>query len=366
MILIDPQRGVTLLSLLGAVAALSVERGTKSCTLPDRLALTGNSHITIRLSMEEKAGSLHASASFSVEGKHADLSGFSCDDACRLLEEQGSHKPLEKDDAIDFIRALHRMEAESGKPGDVLSWPERALSAFSFFRIFNELDMPMESLPAGIGTERNEGVVSIASEYRIPLKGIPSNGTRTTTSGLLILARSVIFREALPSFIPIRQAQGTDPEGGCVRAILTHESPEEEVWIAEASLDDATGEEMGRALEEIQSVSLEAHILQGMGKKGRPLFILRALASSEQLDEVLDRFFRDTPTIGVRYWPVGRTRMHRETKEGQLVVDGISLPTRIKISRLGEVIRGKAESDDIGRHLYGTSSRKDKKRKKRK
>ena len=364
MILIDPQRGVTLLSLLGAVGGLSVERGTKSCTLPDRLALTGNGFITIQLAMEEKGGSLHASASFAVEGKQADLSGFSCEDACRLLEEQGSHKPLEKDDAIDFIRALHQMEAESGKAGDVMSWPERALSAFSFFRIFNEHDMPVESLPAGIGTEENEGVVSIASEYRIPLKGIPSNETRTTTSGLMILARSVIFRETLPSFIPIRQALGTDPEGGCVRAIMTHESPEEEVWIAEASLDDATGEEMGMALEEIQSVSLEAHLLQGLGKKGRPLFILRALASSEQLDEVLDRFFRDTPTIGVRYWPVGRTRMHRETKEGQLVVDGISLPTRVKISRLGEIIKGKAEADDIGRHLYGASRKKDKKRKK--
>jgi hypothetical protein len=55
--------------------------------------------------------------------------------------------------------------------------------------------------------------------------------------------------------------------------------------------------------------------------------------------------------------------MHRETKEGQLVVDGISLPTRIKISRLGDVIRGKAESDDIGRHLYGASRKKGKKRK---
>lgn len=362
MILIDPQRGVTLLSLLGAVGALSVARGTNSCTLPDHLALPGNAVITMRLAMEEKAGTLHASASSTVEGEHADLSGFSCEDACRLLEEQGSHKPLEKDDAIDFVRALHRMEAESGKAGDVLSWPERALSAFSFFRIFNELDMSVESLPAGIGTEENEGVISIASEFRIPLKGIPSNGSRTTTSGLLILARSVIFRETLPSFIPIRQAQGTDPEGGCVRAILTRENPEEEIWIAEASMDDATGEEMGRALEQIQSVSLEAHILQGMGKKGRPLFILRALADSEQLDEVLDRFFRDTPTIGVRYWPVGRTRMRRETKEGQLLVDGISLPTRIKISRLGDIIRGKAEADDMGKHLYGISPKKGKKR----
>jgi len=362
MILIDPQRGATLLSLVGAVAALSTAPETKSCSLPERLVLPGKAVIGISLVMEQKAGSLHASASFTFEGKDSDLSGFSCEDACLLLKEQGSHKPLEKDDAIGFIRALHRMEAESGKAGDVLSWPERALSAFSFFRIFNELDMTVESLPAGIGTEGNEDVISIASEYRIPLKGIPSIGTRTTTSGLLILARSVIFRETLPSFIPIRQALGTDPEGGCVRAILTDNSSKEEIWIVEASMDDATGEEIGRALEQIQSVSLEAHILQGMGKKGRPLFILRALAASEQLDDVLDRFFRDTPTIGVRYWPVGRTRMRRETKEGQLVVDGISLPTRIKISRLGEIIRGKAEADDMGTHLYGTSLKKGKKR----
>ncbi|KUK61694.1 MAG: Uncharacterized protein XD83_0925, partial [Synergistales bacterium 57_84] len=128
MILIDPQRGVTLLSLLGAVAALSAATGTKSCTLPDRLGLTGNAFITIRLAMEEKAGSLHASASFASEGDPADLSGFSCEDACRLLEEQGAYDPLAKDDAVSFIGALHRVEVESGKINDDLSWPERALS----------------------------------------------------------------------------------------------------------------------------------------------------------------------------------------------------------------------------------------------
>ena len=107
----------------------------------------------------------------------------------------------------------------------------------------------------------------------------------------------------------------------------------------EASLDDATGEEMGRSLEVLQEVSLEAHILQGLGKKGRPLFILRALVLVENLDEVLDRFFRDTPTIGVRYWPVEREKMTREIKEGDLVVDDLRLPVRIKISRFGDILK---------------------------
>ncbi len=73
---------------------------------------------------------------------------------------------------------------------------------------------------------------------RVPLKGILSNETRTTVSGLLMLARVAVFKENLPSFIPMDQAQGSDPEGGCVRTILTHESPEEEIWIAEASMDE--------------------------------------------------------------------------------------------------------------------------------
>jgi|GEM_PF-6862900 len=96
MILIDPQRGATLLSLVGAVAALSTAPETKSCSLPERLVLPGKAVIGISLVMEQKAGSLHASASFTFEGKDSDLSGFSCEDACLLLKEQGSHKPLGK------------------------------------------------------------------------------------------------------------------------------------------------------------------------------------------------------------------------------------------------------------------------------
>jgi hypothetical protein len=51
MILIDPQRGATLLSLVGAVAALSTAPETKSCSLPERLVLPGKAVIGISLVM---------------------------------------------------------------------------------------------------------------------------------------------------------------------------------------------------------------------------------------------------------------------------------------------------------------------------
>jgi hypothetical protein len=45
--------------------------------------------------------------------------------------------------------------------------------------------------------------------------------------------------------------------------------------------------------------------------------------------------------------------MTREIKEGDLVVDGLKLPVRIKISRFGDILKGKAEADDVSEHLYG-------------
>jgi len=51
--------------------------------------------------------------------------------------------------------------------------------------------------------------------------------------------------------------------------------------------------------------------------------------------------------------------MTREIKEGDLVVDDLRLPVRIKISRLGDILKGKAEADDVAEHLYGRPEEKD-------
>jgi hypothetical protein len=141
-----------------------------------------------------------------------------------------------------------------------------------------------------------------------------------------------------------------EPGKSTMRGMIVTEEEHEQLWLLEAALDDATGEEMGLAVEILQEASLEAHIVQALGKKGRPLFLLRVLARDDQLEEVLQRYFRDTPTIGVRYWPVGRMKMERHVEKGELVTDGYRLPTRVKISRLGDIAKGKAEWDDLG-HL---------------
>jgi hypothetical protein len=159
----------------------------------------------------------------------------------------------------------------------------------------------------------------------------------------------------MPSVIPGGVVRAAEAGKCTVRGMVVTEEESEDLWLLEAALDDATGEEMGLAIEILQEVSLETHIIQALGKKGRPLYLLRVLARDDQIDEVLQRYFRDTPTIGVRYWPVGRMKMERHVERGELITEGYRLPTRVKISRLGDIAKGKAEWDDLGRLLKGKS-----------
>jgi uncharacterized protein (DUF111 family) len=105
-----------------------------------------------------------------------------------------------------------------------------------------------------------------------------------------------------------------------------------------------TGEEMGRVLALLQEVALESHLVQALGKKGRPLFLLRVLARREHFDSVADLLFGETSTIGFRYWPVGRRKMEYTVERRPM--KGEERFVRVKISRLGDVTKEKVEFDD--------------------
>ena len=235
------------------------------------------------------------------------------------------------------------------------------------FLLLESLGNPvLRSLPVrlGSGTVRcahgvypvpPPAVAEIAARCQIPVEGGPVEGELATPTGMALLASAATFSRALPSLIPRKIGYGAGQRDLAVpnvlRGVEANDNEDETVWMVEASLDDATGEEMGRALERLQEVSLETHLLSGMGKKGRPLFLLRVVAREEQLPGVRDRLLGETPTLGVRSWPVARTRMSREVCSREITVDGEPLPVRVKISRLGDVEKRKLEADDVPRLL---------------
>ncbi|HOD74170.1 MAG TPA: nickel pincer cofactor biosynthesis protein LarC [Candidatus Bipolaricaulis anaerobius] len=242
---------------------------------------------------------------------------------------------------------------------------DTVVDVLGFFLLLESLGNPaLRSLPVRLGRGSVRcahglypvpppAVAEIAARCHIPVEGGPVEGELATPTGMALLASAATFSPSLPSLIPRRIGYGAGQRDLAVpnvlRGVWADDGEDEAVWVVEASLDDATGEEMGRALERLQEVSLEAHLLSGVGKKGRPLFVLRVVAREEELSRVRDRLLEETPTLGVRSWPVARTRMAREVRPLEVTVDGEPLPVRVKISRLGDVEKRKVEADDVAR-----------------
>ena len=141
----------------------------------------------------------------------------------------------------------------------------------------------------------------------------------TPTGAALVKALS---RGHLPpaGFVPRRTGVGAgDHPGGklpnVVRLILgdvgASSSPSDAVLL-ETNLDDATGQEIGHAIEKaLASGALDAWAVPCVMKKGRPGVVLSVLAEPATASVLEDLIFRETPTLGVRRRAVERRVLPR-------------------------------------------------------
>jgi pyridinium-3,5-bisthiocarboxylic acid mononucleotide nickel chelatase len=82
--------------------------------------------------------------------------------------------------------------------------------------------------------------------------------------------------------------------------------------VIEANVDDATGELMGAAIEAVLAAgALDVWTAPVTMKKGRPAWVLGAIAALDRADDVAHAVLRETTTIGVRRYPVSRIERPR-------------------------------------------------------
>lgn len=83
--------------------------------------------------------------------------------------------------------------------------------------------------------------------------------------------------------------------------------------VIECQIDDMTGEALGYTMERLisQSNILDAFYTSIHMKKNRPGVLLTVLVEKENLEETIKFIFESTTTLGVRYYPVNRTILHR-------------------------------------------------------
>ena len=120
---------------------------------------------------------------------------------------------------------------------------------------------------------------------------------------------------------------------------------QDNIILLETNLDNATGEQLGYAMERLFAAgALDVWHTPVQMKKNRPGVILSALGPAELESALAEVFLRDTPTLGVRVRPVGRYVAERDT----VVADTEYGPIRVKRKWLaGEIVSAAAEYDDV-------------------
>jgi uncharacterized protein (DUF111 family) len=104
------------------------------------------------------------------------------------------------------------------------------------------------------------------------------------------------------------------------------------VFIVEATVDDASPQLLAHFLERaFEEGALDATLSPVVMKKNRLGTKLSLLVGADRMDALVEAVFRETTSIGVRYYPVGRRVLEREFRTVR--VDGEKIG--IKIAALG-------------------------------
>ncbi len=122
---------------------------------------------------------------------------------------------------------------------------------------------------------------------------------------------------------------------------------QDNVVLLETNLDNATGEQLGFAMERLfEAGAFDVWHTPIQMKKNRPGVLLSALGPAALESRLAEVFLRDTPTLGVRVRPVGRYVADRDT----VTVETEYGPMRVKRKWLaGEVVSAAPEYEDVAR-----------------
>jgi uncharacterized protein (TIGR00299 family) protein len=220
--------------------------------------------------------------------------------------------------------------------------------------------------PLNVGAGRVEaahGVMPVPAPATAELlRGVPAYSTGIerellTPTGAAIVTTLVRQFGPLPAMKVDRIAYGAGTadlpgQANVLRMFIGESAPsamahDETIAIIEASVDDMNPQVYAyfaeRALE-LGALDVTSAPLQM--KKGRPGQLITALAPPERADALVELFFRETTTIGVRTWEARRRVLARE----MVRVETPYGPVQVKVARMnGRVLNAAPEFEECRR-----------------
>lgn len=206
----------------------------------------------------------------------------------------------------------------------------------------------------GSGTVKTQhGVLPVPAPATADiLTGVPTfkgnePGEKTTPTGAAIL-RYLNPAFSAPSHTTTQTAYGPGTKdfevANVVRVSILDESQtkqeagkESEIYVVETQIDDASGEVLGSGFQEkmLALGAIDFYFTAIQMKKGRPGLKISILCSKEELEATSGFLLENTPTIGVRYFPVERKILERKehtipTEYGPVAVKEVVRPSGYK------------------------------------
>jgi pyridinium-3,5-bisthiocarboxylic acid mononucleotide nickel chelatase len=122
--------------------------------------------------------------------------------------------------------------------------------------------------------------------------------------------------------------------------------------VLETNIDDMSPELVPYVIDSLLAAGAhDAWVTQAVMKKGRPGFVLSALTPAIHKFHLLEILYRETSTLGVRFYQVGRATLDRDWVE----VDVVGHTVRVKLGiKSGDVVTASPEHDDALRVATAT------------
>ena len=193
-------------------------------------------------------------------------------------------------------------------------------------------------------------ITTLADEYRQPAMTLQRIGVGI--GGKNPEAFPNALRVWLGETAPIvADAAGQSPEAQPTEPFARWQ---DNIIILETNLDNATGEQLGFAMERLfDAGALDVWHTPIQMKKNRPGILLSALGPAELEAQLAEAILRHTPTLGVRVRPVGRYVAERDI----VTVETEYGPIRLKRKWLaGEVVSAAPEYEDVAAAARGATS----------
>jgi len=102
--------------------------------------------------------------------------------------------------------------------------------------------------------------------------------------------------------------------------------PERQIYQIEANIDDANPQVLGHLFEQVLALgALDIFLTPIVMKKNRLATKLTVLAETATIDSLVDKIFRETTSIGVRVFPVGRRVLDRKMETVEVLGESVDV-----------------------------------------